>query len=83
MSGKVSYNCQELQPKDVPRLAAYVGLNSHFGEMTCKEVLAFSDRCQNATSKEAPLSGTVPCISLCCLFTVLVIFPGPKNTRTI
>ena len=58
MGGRVSYNGQDLQLWDVPKAAAYVGLNSHFGEMTCKEVLAFSDRCQNPSSNRFP-PGTV------------------------
>ncbi|KAI3716295.1 hypothetical protein L6452_23532 [Arctium lappa] len=52
MSGKVTYNGHELHEFVPERTSAYISQNDvHIGEMTVRETLAFSARCQGVGSR--------------------------------
>ncbi|XP_028766306.1 pleiotropic drug resistance protein 1 [Neltuma alba] len=57
VSGKVSYNGYEMNEFVPQRTAAYISQNDcHIGEMTVRETLAFSARCQGVGSRYDLLS---------------------------
>lgn len=52
VAGRVSYNGHEMDEFVPQRTAAYISQNDvHIGEMTVRETLAFSARCQGVGSR--------------------------------
>jgi hypothetical protein len=60
VSGKVTYNGHEMNEFVPERTAAYISQHDlHIGEMTVRETLAFSARCQGAGSRYGTLLNVV------------------------
>jgi len=61
VSGKVTYNGHELNEFVPQRTAAYISQHDvHIGEMTVRETLAFSARCQGVGSRYGQFPFTTP-----------------------